>query len=690
MHDARENRPEKDFKGYNVGIAGGDGLVIVDVDPRNGGNETLAMLIEQHGELPDTWTVDTPSRGRHYYFRGDSKSHSLRGIDIISSGKYAVMPPSKVPNGEYVWLVGCAPDECELAELPEYFKLTDKETKEKPKFIKNLIVDDSVLQRVEKMLIYMDPDCNRSDWLTLGMAIHSTGHAAAFDIFHRWSSGSMHKKTPAKYDGPNGIRRVWDSFKQDGGITIGTAIEMLNIERLASGEFDDSEEQVPEEESIQEIVTSNLTDDVQNIDYDRQLPTCHASLLNDLRDEITRHAYIKNPEFSFAAAHSVLGAITQRGYLINYNRGKTSTYQLILGPAACGKESYLSAVTSLVRECNAKLYSGEVRSDQAMKQQLAEFPSRIMVLDEFSDRIYNAYKPKGAENDLALMRIYKELWAIKEVLPGSIVKKSKDNESIKEVEWPMISIFGAGTLERFHDCLNNPDFIDGGMFGRLDLFLIKKRNEQEFDGVTFEFSTNLKNRLKAVYNAGIRAAFTSATGIRNVPDRNVLINVSTESLALFKEFRKICLQKLDGRDLRERNIFDRASEKAMRYAAHHCIGRSETTIEAIDMTYGIEVAKYLVNNAYEMINLETPSDSVIRLKIVSNCILKEVSKSKSNKITMRVLLRNQRAFLAIDKKYRKDVLEDLQEMKFISYESKRPASVVVMDREGLAKFVKNK
>ena len=52
---------------YNIGVAAGNGLVVIDVDehPENGkfGLETLREWEKQHGEMPPTWTVLTGSGG---------------------------------------------------------------------------------------------------------------------------------------------------------------------------------------------------------------------------------------------------------------------------------------------------------------------------------------------------------------------------------------------------------------------------------------------------------------------------------------------------------------------------------------------------------------------------------------------------------------------------------------------------
>ena len=56
-----------------LGIATGQisGLFVLDVDTHGdtNGYASLSALEAEHGELPDTYQVETPSGGRHYYFR---------------------------------------------------------------------------------------------------------------------------------------------------------------------------------------------------------------------------------------------------------------------------------------------------------------------------------------------------------------------------------------------------------------------------------------------------------------------------------------------------------------------------------------------------------------------------------------------------------------------------------------------
>ncbi len=72
------------------------GLLILDVDPRNDGDASLAKLEAENGELPSTYEVKTGGGGRHFYFKHKPVRSKpvASGLDIKSLGGYVVAPPS--------------------------------------------------------------------------------------------------------------------------------------------------------------------------------------------------------------------------------------------------------------------------------------------------------------------------------------------------------------------------------------------------------------------------------------------------------------------------------------------------------------------------------------------------------------------------------------------------------------------
>lgn len=93
----------------NIGIPTGSrsGLLLVDIDPRSGGEESLRSLILKHGPFPRTAEQMTGGGGRHFLFRypGGSVPKTLSdGIDLKGDGGYFVAAPSVHPSGSrYEW-----------------------------------------------------------------------------------------------------------------------------------------------------------------------------------------------------------------------------------------------------------------------------------------------------------------------------------------------------------------------------------------------------------------------------------------------------------------------------------------------------------------------------------------------------------------------------------------------------------
>src|SRR6266404_1667330 len=87
------------------------GLIVVDIDPRHGGDKSLAELEEKYGPLPPTLESKTGGGGRHLFFwcRGAEIRNSVGkigpGIDVRGEGGYVVLPPSAHPSGNfYEWI----------------------------------------------------------------------------------------------------------------------------------------------------------------------------------------------------------------------------------------------------------------------------------------------------------------------------------------------------------------------------------------------------------------------------------------------------------------------------------------------------------------------------------------------------------------------------------------------------------
>lgn len=99
----------QDNIGVYTGRYGDSGaLIVVDVDRKSGkdGNVTLQRLELEGFDLPDTFTVATPSGGQHLYYRAPEPVRQGAnvlgpGVDIRSRGGYVVGPGSVIDGKPY-------------------------------------------------------------------------------------------------------------------------------------------------------------------------------------------------------------------------------------------------------------------------------------------------------------------------------------------------------------------------------------------------------------------------------------------------------------------------------------------------------------------------------------------------------------------------------------------------------------
>ena len=113
----------------NIGIvAGKSGLVVLDIDPKHGGTDSLDQLIAEHGILPDTREQITGGGGRHILFKHPGGQIQNRqdasalapGIDTKGDAGFFVAAPSLHSSEKrYQW---DGLEDLGIAELPDWLK----------------------------------------------------------------------------------------------------------------------------------------------------------------------------------------------------------------------------------------------------------------------------------------------------------------------------------------------------------------------------------------------------------------------------------------------------------------------------------------------------------------------------------------------------------------------------------------
>jgi len=207
-----------DIQAGNIGLyPGASGLLIIDVDVKHdgSGDATMKELQSNHGKLPETLTVKTPSGGWHLYFKKPDIGHIGNNsigddIDIRCDGGYVLAAGSSIDGNPYT-VIRNKP----VAPLPdawvELFKPKPKHAPQKPLQARNNVCTSASRADVQDALTFIPADLPYDEWVKVLAALKDAGFD---DLAHEWSAGSP------QYD-PAEVDQKLASFN-GGGVTIKT------------------------------------------------------------------------------------------------------------------------------------------------------------------------------------------------------------------------------------------------------------------------------------------------------------------------------------------------------------------------------------------------------------------------------------------------------------------------------------
>jgi hypothetical protein len=268
------NKKISDEKVYahkgNLGMKLGKGVACFDVDPKNGGFESVAKLEQIIGEKIRR-VVKTPSGGWHGYLNtpddGRKYKKNLKefpGIDYLTHGSQCVIVSSSTDVGEYTWYdpdVGCfetfdAPQGVlDLFSRDPQINKEGADENEAPDS-EDLDGFDALMnsshsgvrlssQAVKDLLSKLDPSMPNEEWVKVGMALKDWDKDEGFVLWEDWSKGGNNYE-----EGETGKR--WPSFDTvagEAGVTMGTIIHMAGAGTVAASPF----------EEVQHNITSDLS-----------------------------------------------------------------------------------------------------------------------------------------------------------------------------------------------------------------------------------------------------------------------------------------------------------------------------------------------------------------------------------------------------------------------------------------------
>lgn len=391
--------------GYGVRMAGQ--LLVVDVDARNGGVESVAKLKKHYpaihaGILASGFHVATGSGdgSMHYFFSVPRKLQRMRqalegyaGIDFKTNG-YVVGAGSLHKSGNTY--------EVELGSV-------DKIKPASEALIGLLEIPTTQVDWVDEVMGTMDAatlgsliealpnnEASRDEWLQVGMALHHETAGQGLELWCSWSA-----KYPAKHD-EHDCHQRWKSFGKQGGrpVTIGSLVvkakeagwEPPAPPLLWKRECDWKAWHAERVQEVGELL--NAPYDTSGIDL-----TKPPGLAGQLCDWINGNSYRLRENLAVASSLMVLscaGGVTHR-----CDSGVVGNLMAFcVAESGSGKDNVLnSALTALSEAGLGECLYGGIKSEQEMVRNAVTHQLGLYALDEVGSllrKVNNAQKRGGA------------------------------------------------------------------------------------------------------------------------------------------------------------------------------------------------------------------------------------------------------------------------------------------------------
>ena len=373
--------------GYGVLV---QGLLIVDVDARNGGVESFSKLckdLDMDLLSESGLAVSTGSGGgsMHLYFNcpdGAYVQHTdkYKGIDFKTSG-YVVGPESLHKSGNVYEVIHGSPDD--ITDAPEtLLKVIEKPEYHRAEF--NGASVDVNDDDIKDMLSHISPDTDHETWYRTGMAIHHITSGQGFALWDDWSS------IGEKYPSSQTLEKRWHSFgKSSNPVTFGTLAHYAEqggwVSKGGEVTFISDLEEVEEDDEI----------DISGVDYNRP-----PGFVGDIAQWINDQCLYPRESLAVSAALTSIGNICGLRYIDAQDGMTTNLFAFGVAGSSTGKEAVQQAWLKIM---NAAGISGAVhgafKSEQEVIRNLIRHQMAAYSVDELGitlAKVKNAQKRGGA------------------------------------------------------------------------------------------------------------------------------------------------------------------------------------------------------------------------------------------------------------------------------------------------------
>lgn len=432
----------------NIGIAAGkSGFSLLDVDPRNGGDDSLAGLIKEHGPLPETVCQLTGGGGEHYLFKVPEgmriKNGLGAGLDGINEGKYFIAEPSihAITKDQYGWEGSSDPFEGQsIADAPQWM-IEPIAAQEAPAQVlpktKGFLPPERVCD-LRSALSFLDAD-DYHMWIAVGQALHSTEAVEAFGLWDEWS------KTSEKYNASE-MRKKWRSFNHHNGLNVESIFSWAGDNGWVNPASAIAQERQKEHDELKELVDARQNQkkykpvEREDIKYSPLPVKSLENLCNWFNDQLPVY-YLQATQ---ACVLSLASTVASRQY-VSTAGDPAHAYLSIVSDTVGSLRCLKGLCHRLLAETNQRqmIRSTRITSAQTIYKTLMRSPSSHYVSDDYGQMLAFAKRQPSGLIEQALS-VISEVYQARDLYldpdPGDPIFKDLDNPIIYKPALTMLAL----------------------------------------------------------------------------------------------------------------------------------------------------------------------------------------------------------------------------------------------------------
>lgn len=615
-------------------------MIVIDAD-RHGqhdGVENFGDLMAAHGYQPDNVPLAaTPNEGTHFFYRqpagqqlGNREGSLPEGVNVRGHGGYVIAPGTVMQDGRMYEVFG----EIEKApELPDWLARilqTDRDRRERGgavgdagsadlvpvKPLERTPHDDARIEaycaeaiRAEVSRVETAPEGARNN--TLNEAAFSLGQLVGAG----WVRRSEIEGLLLSAASVCGLRAFESRATVRSGLNAGEKEPRTmpggEINGYDHAEAAEASRRLREQHdgSVVDTETGEIVSDIVSGYIEREYPGTAVEHF-DLPDELLRPGGLVEEiadwicqgtdrpvrVHAIGAALTVLGTLMGRKVYSQTRPAGTHLYAFAMAPSGVGKQHSLDCIKLILKAINPNLVNGWHSSGPKFAAILSEQPTRLLVVDEFSEKMKALRGRNTAVSMSAVSEVLRELWGCS--ISSSYRAPGALSRGDFEIERPCLSIFGASTLQRFRDNLNVED-VENGLFNR---FMILPRFEAVERGAEPEGALEVPHGLiqacRAVYECLAPVCVSNANSADSFPLEPVMVPFSDEARAMNeanKDYEED-LKAMADEDL-TMSLYGRYAEQIKRVAmlvacGKHPGGVASAVIRKDDMEFAERLVKW--------------------------------------------------------------------------------------------------